>query len=233
MTRTATPGRTRSARTTIPATPVAAVLSAIAVTCLFPSSARGFGRDTGDVSLGLFSGAIALDPDLRNYRWNTSTRPVWGGLLRVDLGRVTLGARVWRAATEQSLHLLDDPRVPEVRLTGSELTTEVRLLDRGGVRLFASGATGALHLGYSPDAIDVSDGSGGSVHVDFAPITEGLFAFGLGARRAVGSGLAVTVSVDHSWFRLDTSHRRGSEIVTRRESFGHWTARLDLTRRIF
>jgi hypothetical protein len=38
--------------------------------------------------------------------------------------------------------------------------------------------------------------------------------------------------VDHTWFQLDTAHRVGSEIVEDRETFGNWTARVELTHRV-
>ena len=45
-------------------------------------------------------------------------------------------------------------------------------------------------------------------------------------------GLEASVGVDRTWFRLDTTHRAGDEIVREREPFGNWTARVELTHRI-
>jgi len=55
---------------------------------------------------------------------------------------------------------------------------------------------------------------------------------GLALRRALPWSLEAGAAAERSWFSLSTSHRRGDVIVTERETFGSWTGRFELTRRL-
>lgn len=222
MSLTATPGRTR-----LPP------LTAAALVALAAGSGPGTCRAQGAaVTVGPVAGTIVLDPHLSDYRWDTRARAVWGAAGRADFGRMGGGLRVWRATTTQSLGIPGEDARPAVRLTGTELLGETRLASFAGVRLLASGSAGLLRIAYSPDALAVDDGSGTPIQVSFPPITEWTGGAGLGLRRPVAGGLEASVALERSWFRLDTAHRAGGEIVTERETFGNWTARVELTHRI-
>jgi hypothetical protein len=68
--------------------------------------------------------------------------------------------------------------------------------------------------------------------VDFKPIRELEGGVGLALRRSLGWGLGASAAAEHGWFSLETSHRRGGQIVTERETFGSWTGRVEITRRL-
>jgi hypothetical protein len=184
------------------------------------------------VHIGPFAGTIALDSHLADYRWDTRARTVWGAAGRADAGPFGAGARIWRASTRQSTGIPGEDVAPEVKLTATELLGEARLARLAGFRLIGMGSVGRLHLGYSPDRLALDDGAGGSIEVAFDPITEWTGGVGLGLRRTVPLGLEASIAVEHGWFRLDTAHRAGDEIVEDRETFGSWTGRVELTHRI-
>jgi hypothetical protein len=184
------------------------------------------------VHVGPFAGTLALDSHLADYRWDTRARAVWGAAGRAEGGPFGAGLRVWRASTRQSTGIPGEDVAPEVKLTATELIGEARLASLAGFRLIGMGSVGRLHLGYSPDRLLIDDGAGGSIDVAFDPITEWTGGVGLGVRRTVPLGLEASLAVEHGWFRLDTAHRDGSEIVEDRETFGSWTGRVELTHRI-
>jgi hypothetical protein len=217
----ATPGRKPAAR--IAAAAAAALIAAA------PEPARA---EPVAVSVGPIAGTIVLDPHLSDYRWDTRARAVWGAAGRADLGRFGGGLRAWRASTTQSLGIAGEDDNPQVNLTGVELLGEARVARFAGVRLLASATAGLLRIAWSPDAVTVDDGIGGSIDVAFPPIHEWTGGAGLGLRRTIAGGLEAGVTVERSWFRLETSHRAGSAIVTEQETFGNWTARVEITQRI-
>ena len=221
MTPQATPGPKRVARV------VAAAALAATVAAPAPANARD-----AAVTFGPIAGTIVLDEHLSDYRWDTRARAVWGAAGRADLGRLGGGLRVWRASTTQSLGIPGRDDSPRVNLTGMELLGETRLARFAGVRVLGSVTAGLLRIAWSPDAVTVDDGTGQSIEIGFPPISEWTGGVGVGLRRAVAGGFEAGVSVEHGWFRLDTSHRAGTEIVTERETFGNWTARVELTHRI-
>jgi opacity protein-like surface antigen len=218
----ASPGRKRCACG-------AAAAAALAAAALAPDAAVA---QEAAVTLGPIAGTIVLDSHLSDYRWDTRARAVWGAAGRADLGRLGGGLRVWRASTTQGLGIPGEDERPRVSLTGVELLGETRVASFAGVRLLASATAGLLRIAWSPDAVTVDDGTGQSIEVGFAPISEWTGGAGLGLRREIAGGLEAGVVVERSWFRLDTTHRAGGGIVTERETFGNWTARVELTHRI-
>lgn len=229
---TATPGRSRTAPHRFPVRPAAhAAAGLLALTvAAWP---RALPAAPVEVSLGALAGSVALDPHLRDYRWDTGVRAAWGGAARLHAGPVHATARAWRAATTQALGIPGDDRALAVRLTGVDVAAEAPLAGVAGFRFTGIGSAGLLHLGYSPDALDLDDGGSGTVAVDFAPVTAPAWGVGLGVHRALGSRLLASASVERTWFRMDTSHRDGSDIVSTRETFGQWLAQLTLTHRIW
>jgi hypothetical protein len=205
------------------------VAAAAAAAVSVPAPARA---QEAAVTVGPIVGTVVLDSHLSDYRWDTRARAVWGAAGRADLGRLGGGLRVWRASTTQSLGIPGEDDSPRVSLTGVELLGETRVASFAGVRLLASATAGLLRIAWSPDAVTVDDGTGQSIEVGFAPISEWTGGAGLGLRRPVAGGLEAGVVVERSWFRLDTSHRAGGGIVTERDTFGIWSARVELSLRI-
>ena len=70
-----------------------------------------------------------------------------------------------------------------------------------------------------------------SVAVDLKPIDSWTAGLGLAVERPLPGGWSAGLEAGHRWFELDSAHRNGSTIETRRERFGDWTARASLARR--
>ncbi len=89
----------------------------------------------------------------------------------------------------------------------------------------------ALQLGWSPDEVVVSpSGSGSEVTKRFAPVHEWTGGAGAAVERALPGPWRAGVQVERRVFGLDTAHRAGATVVMDRESFGEWSARLELAR---
>jgi hypothetical protein len=193
-----------------------------------PAAARGF-----TVSAGPSGGVLSLDPDLASYRWDVSARPLWGLAVTASRGRAEAELRAWRSGTTQATGIPGETFAPDVGLTVAEAVGSWRVARVAGIALLASGSAGLLRLGWSPDhaALDPF-GAGEPVEVTYAPVTEWTGGLGISARRPVLGRLALALGVERSWFRLDTTHRAGDEIVGRREMFGQWIVRAELTHRV-
>jgi hypothetical protein len=235
MIATATPGRLRTATHRSPARPAArAAAGLLALAAMAAVTApRCAPAAPLDLSVGALAGSVVLDPHLADYRWESGAHAAWGALARVQAGPLHVGARAWRSATTQSLGIPGDDRALDVRLTGADLSAEFPVAGAAGFALAATASAGLLHVGYSPDALELPDGGAGTTVVGFAPITAPAWGLGAGMHRALGSRLAATASLGRTWFRMDTSHRDGDSIVSRSETFGHWMAQLTLTHRIW
>ncbi len=180
-----------------------------------------------------FAGSVRLDPHLGDYLWNVEPRLVWGGQLVAHRGGAGVGARVWRASTAQSSGIPGESIEPSVRLTAAELVGEWRLLSAWGVGVAAVASGGRLHVGYAPDrATFVPPGSSVAVEVAYEPIDAWTGGAGLALRRPIAARLALGARVERSFFALDTAHRNGESIETRRETFANWSARLELSWRL-
>lgn len=191
-------------------------------------------RADGGVTVGPWAGVLVLDPHLADYRWETDARPVWGVSGMASAGRLAGGARVWRASTRQATGIPGDARTFAVSLTGVEGTGEVTIVRVLGARLGAVANAGVVRFDWSPREMTIEDaGLGAPVVVEADPIPELTGGGGLVARRALPFGLEAAVALERSWFALETSHRRGAEIVTERETFGSWTGRVEIARRLF
>jgi hypothetical protein len=209
----------------------AALAAVLAAAVLAPAAARA---GDGEVAFGPWVGALVLDPHLADYRWETKVRPVWGASALASRGRLALGARVWRASTRQATGIPGDAASFAVSLTGVDALGEVRLARALGASLLATCSVGLLRLAWSPDALVLDDGlAGAPVTVELDPVHELTGGGGLALRRPLGFGLQAAAAVERTWFALDTSHRRGDEIVTERETFGSWTARVEIARGLF
>lgn len=188
------------------------------------------GSGPWQLEVGPVAGATALDPQLADYRWDTAPRFESGLGAMVGRDGWGLGLRLRRTDTTQGLALDADLADPTVRLTSAELLGRLRLAQPLGIGIWAGAQAGWLHLGYTPDALTfTTGGAGGPVTVDFAPVDEPVFGGGLTLRRPLGAAWAAALGAEASTFALDTSHRRGPEIVHERERFWNWSLRLAVT----
>jgi hypothetical protein len=76
----------------------------------------------------------------------------------------------------------------------------------------------------------VPSGGAEPLTVALAPVDTWISGAGLGARRGIGGRWSLGVEVERRFFGLETVHRSGGTVVERRESFGDWSARLELAR---
>lgn len=204
------------------------VAAALAVACFaWSRPAAAAAR----VSAGPWGGVLLLDPHLADYRWETDPRPVWGAAGIASAGRLAGGARIWRATTRQATGIPGDTRTFGVSLTGIEGTGEITLLSLAGFRMAATGSAGVIRFAWSPRQLTIDDAIlGEPVVVTADPIHEASFGAGVALRRPLPWGLEAAGSLTRIRFGLDTSHRRGAEIVEERETFGSWTARVEIAR---
>jgi hypothetical protein len=204
----------------------AAVAAALALSVAAPA----FGWS---VSVAPSGGVLLLDPALENYRWDVSAQPLWGLAATASRGSIQAGLRLWRSGTTQSTGIPGETFAPDVGMTVAEMIGGWSVARVAGVALLASASAGMLHLGWSPDRATLEPfGTGSPVEVSFDPITEWTGGLGISARRGVAGGLGLALGLERSWFRLDTTHRAGDEIVESRETFGQWIVRAELTHRV-
>jgi hypothetical protein len=172
-------------------------------------------------------GALALDPHLGDYRWDTSISVQPGIRAGVQHARWAAAVRTSWAGTEQATGVIGETADPDVHMTQLDLALEGRVVSLRGVDLWGSAHGGKLFLGYEPGEMTV-DAGGTPVTVTFDPITEWCWGFGAAFRRDLTQHLALGLQVDQTTFRMDTAHRRGDEIVEARESFSNWSLALAL-----
>lgn len=186
------------------------------------------------VSLAPWGGVLVLDPHLADYRWETDPRPVWGGTFAASAGRLSGGARVWRATTRQATGIPGETRQFAVSLTGVQGVGEVGLAEAFGFRLGATGSAGVVRFAWAPREMTIDDVLlGEPIVVRADPIDEAVFGAGAVLRRALPFGLEAAAAAERTWFALDTAHRRGDAIVEERETFGSWTVRMEIARPLF
>lgn len=207
-------------------------IGAILAVLLLGASTAGAQAPGVDLSLGAgpWVGTMVLDSHLGDYQWDTAARTIWGVASMARLGRLAGGVRAWRGSTEQSIGTPAAPQTVDVKLTGIEGVGEVRLARFLGARLLATGSVGVIRFRWDPETATLDAGGGAPVVVDFDPIQEGTAGLGIAVRRSVLGVVDAGLGVERTWFHLDTTHRRGNEIVTERERFGSWTARIELSK---
>jgi hypothetical protein len=183
--------------------------------------------DPWQLEVGPMAGAVGLDPALANYRWDTQPSLQSGLETAVGRGNWRLGLRYLRSETTQATGLAGAYADPTVKLTSAELVVRYVLARPLGVEILAAGHGGWLHLGYTPDRLAFDPGgAAGTVTVEYAPLDEPVLGGGLALQKGFGRHWALALAADASTFALDTSHRRGDEIVRQRERFWNWSARL-------
>jgi len=176
------------------------------------------------------AGAIAPDENLANYRWDTTPTSLYALQASAGRGRFAGGLRLSRWATTQGTGLNLSQPDPRVRLTSFEFVGQARLVTWVGLQVWATATAGRVGLSYTPDEITIVTGlPGGDIAVNYQPITETVWGYGLEVRRNFGQNLAVALLGEKAAFALDTSHRRGDEIVNERERFSSWNLRLQVS----
>ncbi len=222
-----------------PLTPVtAALLLVVASATAAPAgteseAAAAAGRSGGNrgawLSIGLLGGTTQLSHGLADYQWNTTPRPSWGAQVLAGRNRFAAGLRLWRTQTTQAMG--DLVAAPTVRATSWELVGEGLLAEAWGARLLATAGVGWLHLGYQPDEVTIQpSGAGAPIVVDLAPADEWIAGGGLALRRSLVADWTLGLAIDARVFGLEAAHRVGDTVVVERESFGDWSARVELAR---
>ena len=182
-------------------------------------------------SLGVTAGSTQVDGRLSRYAWDTAPRAAFGAFATAGRGPLELGLRAWRSSTVQHVELPGASVSPAVRSTTLELLARAHVATVLGTRASVQASAGRLRLDYRPSHLSiVPDGLGTPIDVTFAPVSEWVAGGGVALRHALPGRFSAGLAVDRQFFALDTAHRRGSEIVYSRESFGDWSARLELAR---
>ena len=205
--------------------------AATAISALLLATGSGASAAPGTrwVSVGLLSGSTWLDHRLADYQWDMTPRMDWGAQTLVGAGRFTTGLRLWRSRTTQQIDPSDATAAAEVHSTSTEVVGRGRLATALGCDLMAVASVGLLHLGYHPDQVTVTpSGGGAAIAVDLTPVNEWIGGGGFAMRRPLRGPWAAGVEIDHRLFGLDTAHRNGSVIEYGRQSFGDWSARVEL-----
>lgn len=218
-------------------TPNSSALRRLAGACglaaCFGAGAATAAAEQLSVNVAPYGGALALDSSLRDFRFETNTSPLYGLHAFVNFGRLVPGVRVWRSSSQQNTGIPGDDTQLDVSLTAVEATAAVRLAKIAGFRLLANGSAGTISMSWTPAELEVDLGLAEPTVVEFSRVSETIWGAGITVRRSVLAGFDVAVGADRTWFQLDTAHRRGNEIVTSRDTFGNWTARVELSRSLF
>ncbi len=180
------------------------------------------------VSIGPIVGVVVLDPSLANYRWDTQPAFQSGAQMVFYRGPLGAGVRLWRTHTTQATGIPGETQVPEVSLTGVEISGQARILRYSGLELWSSAHGGWLLMDYNPDRLTVDTG-GSPVTIVYDPVSEMDVGAGLQVRRDLSKDLALAVHGDWSSFALDTAHRVGNQVVYSRERFHTWHVRLEVS----
>jgi hypothetical protein len=202
---------------------------AAAIACGAATTAAAAGMEPAArtwYSVGLLSGATIPDARLADYQWQVTPDLAWGAQARAGRGPWSAGLRWWSAATTQDLGIPGTPS-PTVRWSSLEVVGRGPLATFAGQSLSATASTGWLHLGYRPDRVTLQV-SGTPVEVEFAPVDAWILGAGLALERPIHREWTVGLEVDRRFFALDTAHRNGNAIEIERESFGDWSARLEV-----
>jgi hypothetical protein len=180
------------------------------------------------LSLGILTGSALPDAHLADYRWDTTPRLAWGAQGLAGSGAFAGGLRWLSTETTQEIGLAG-VAPSEVRMSTLEAIGQARFASLWGTQLYGTASAGWLHLGYTPDQITFDPGGGsGPIAVTFDPVDELIVGGGLSLKRPLVPGWSLGLDVGHRVFSMETAHRNGSAIETGRESFGEWSAHLEL-----
>jgi hypothetical protein len=209
-----------------------AAAAAAGVLAVVPAAAGGFaGNQTPWISIGILSGVTQPDRKLADYQWDTVPRLGWGGQAVVGGRAWSAGLRLWTASTTQRLDAQDPDARSTARWTSLEVVGRRRLATLLGNQVAALASAGRVHLGYDPDRITF-DVNGTPVTVVLEPVDEWIMGAGVSLQRPLGASWDLGLEIERRRFELDTAHRDGDAIEYARESFGDWSARLAIARRL-
>lgn len=217
--------RARTARVVAAAVAVASLLAARGA----QASARPAREPGTSLVLGIASGTTFVDPHFGDYAWDTRPHTAWGASAALARGRFALGARAWRSSTTQRLALPGGALAPRVRTTTLEAVASARVASLAGLGLALDACAGRRRLDWTPDHANV-DAGGTPIDVTFAPLSSWVAGAGATLRAPLPARCSAALSIERAFFALDTAHRAGTTTVLARETFGDWSARLELAR---
>lgn len=180
------------------------------------------------VLLSALGGTAQPVADLADYQWDVRPHEAWGAELAAGSGPWSLGLRLWRSHTTQSLGLTGASD-PTVRTSSLDLVARARVAAWRGVGLEAMASGGRLALRYDPEHLAIGTG-GTPIEVSLPPVHEWVAGAGLALQAPLPGPWSAGLEVERRVFSLDTAHRSGSTVVMARDTFGEWDARLALTR---
>jgi len=180
------------------------------------------------LALGILSGSTVPDARLSAYQWDTRPQMTWGAHALAGSGRLSGGLRVWTTGTTQNLGL-PEATSAHVRATSVDLVGRGVIARSYGFDVLALGSVGRMHLSYQPDRV-TTDVGGIPTVITFAPIDEWAGGGGLAVEHRVAGAWSIGAAVERRLFGLDTAHSSGGSVVEGRESFGDWTARVEIAR---
>ena len=176
------------------------------------------------LDLGAGVTAMVYDAALADYRWDVRPHSALCAHALALHDRYALGMMVRTTSTSQATGLAGTLDSPRVSLNSVELQAAYRLLQWRRVQLWARAQGGRLMMRYSPRSMLISPPDGSApIEVDFAPIDEWTGGFSAALRREFFGTMALSAQLGYWTFGLDTSHRRGSEIVRERRGFSNWS----------
>jgi hypothetical protein len=194
----------------------------LALACVAPAAHAD--EDGWRLDLGAGVGAWLLDPDLEDYRWQTTPSTVVEGHASLVRGRWAFGLDARTTATVQQTGLPGVSEAPDVDLNMFEVHGAFRALRFYGTELWGRAHAGRMHVRYQPDRLSFDNPAGGApIDVEFSPINEWIAGAGLSLRREFVGRFALAGQVTHSVFALDTAHRRNDEIIRERQTFQNWS----------
>ncbi len=179
--------------------------------------------------VGYEAGSVGYDQDLNNYRWDTTPTWRWGAHALVRHGWLATGLRLRRSATTQASGIPGETRSPDVNITSAQWVSQFRGFAWLGFEFWGSGHVGRVHMGYNPDRMEFDVGAGEPVVVNFDPVDEWEFGYGINVRRQVTGDIGLALGAERTSFALDTAHRAGDEIIEQRERFDSWDVSLSLS----
>ncbi len=195
----------------------------VAVMALTLCSARAAAAEGWRMDLGAGVTAMVYDDALADFRWDVRPHSALTAHALALHGRWEGGLILRTTSTSQASGLASAPTSPQVSLNSVELRAAYRILQWQSVQLWAQVQGGKLMMRYSPQRLLLSPPDGSDpVEVDFAPIDEWTGGFSAALRREFFGTMALSAQLGYWTFALDTSHRRGTEIVRQRRGFSNW-----------
>jgi hypothetical protein len=181
-------------------------------------------QESWRLDLGAGVAALAWDEQLSDYRWDV--RPSAALQLHASAlhGPWALGLGLGTTSTLQESGIPGETLAPRVALHTLELHAAFRVAQWQGIQLWGQAHGGRLMMRYEPDQFSFAvPGGGEPIVVDYAPVDEWTGGLAASLRREFFGNLALAAQLTHSSFALDTSHRRGDEIVHERQGFHNWS----------